>query len=49
MSKKTIDTYRVRVADKLGIKTRAEMVRYALDTGLLSADSEDSSGDAPDL
>jgi len=38
VSKKTIDTYRVRVSDKLGLKTRADMVRYALDAGLLEDD-----------
>lgn len=35
VSKKTIDTYRIRVSEKLGLKTRADIVRYALDTGLL--------------
>ena len=32
---KSVETYRARVADKLGLKTRAELVRYALRHGLL--------------
>jgi two-component system, NarL family, response regulator NreC len=35
VSKKTVDTYRVRIAEKLGLKTRADIVRYALETGML--------------
>ena len=33
---KTVETYRSRLGQKLGFNTRAELVRYALDTGLLS-------------
>jgi two-component system response regulator NreC len=47
VSKKTIDTYRVRVADKLGLRSRAEMVRYALDTGLLGGKDDDASFEEP--
>ncbi len=36
LSVKTIETYRTRIADKLGLRTRAELVRYALETGLLT-------------
>ncbi len=32
---KSVDTYRSRLSDKLGLKTRAELVRYALEQGLL--------------
>jgi two-component system response regulator NreC len=32
---KSIETYRSRVAEKLGAQTRADLVRYALDSGLL--------------
>jgi DNA-binding NarL/FixJ family response regulator len=32
---KSIETYRSRLAHKLGAHTRAELVRYALETGLL--------------
>jgi PAS domain S-box-containing protein len=33
---KTVETYRSRLARKLGLKTRAEIVRYALGMGLLT-------------
>jgi DNA-binding NarL/FixJ family response regulator len=35
LSVKTVETYRARIAEKLGLKTRAEIVRYALEAGLL--------------
>jgi len=35
LSVKTIETYRARIADKLGLRSRAELVRYALEVGLL--------------
>jgi two-component system response regulator NreC len=38
LSPKTVDTYRARLMQKLGISHRAEMVRLALKTGLLRAD-----------
>ncbi len=38
LSAKTIDTYKARVMEKLGLKSRAELVRYALRHGLLSPD-----------
>lgn len=36
VSTKTVETYRGRLAKKLGLKSRADIVRYALDLGLLS-------------
>lgn len=33
---KTVETYRARFAEKLGLKSRADVVRYALELGLLS-------------
>ena len=36
---KSVETYRARVFEKLGIKTRAELVRYAMATGVIR-DSE---------
>src|SRR5581483_5319608 len=33
---KTVETYRARFAEKLGLKSRADVVRYALEVGLLS-------------
>jgi two-component system, NarL family, response regulator NreC len=38
LSTKTVETYRTRITEKLGLRTRAEMTRYALITGLLSAE-----------
>ena len=35
LSPKTIDTYRARVMDKLGLKHRSELVHFALRAGLL--------------
>jgi two-component system response regulator NreC len=36
LSVKTIETYRARIVDKLGIRSRAELVRYAIDTNLFA-------------
>lgn len=33
---KTVETYRARIAKKLGLKSREDLVRYALETGLLA-------------
>lgn len=38
LSPKTVDTYKARVAEKLGLKSRVELVRYALRHGLLTPD-----------
>ena len=35
VSVKSVETYRARVADKLGLRSRAELVRFALDNGVL--------------
>jgi DNA-binding CsgD family transcriptional regulator len=35
VSVKTIETYRTRIGQKLGVRTRAELVRCALDAGIL--------------
>ena len=35
LSPKTVEGYRTRVAEKLGLKTRADMVQFALEHGLL--------------
>jgi len=40
VSTKTIETHRTRIGQKLQIKTRAELVRLALTTGVLKADNE---------
>jgi two-component system, NarL family, response regulator NreC len=39
---KTVETYRSRIADKLGLRTRSEVIRYAIRMGLLSAESLES-------
>jgi two-component system, NarL family, response regulator NreC len=39
VSVKTVETYRARIAQKLGLHSRAELTRYALESGLLSPDS----------
>jgi two-component system response regulator NreC len=39
---KTVETYRARIADKLGLRTRSELVRYAVRMGLLTAESLES-------
>ncbi len=36
ISTKTVETYKARITDKLGLKSRTEMVRYALRRGWLS-------------
>ncbi|HEX7049536.1 MAG TPA: response regulator transcription factor [Longimicrobiales bacterium] len=38
ISPKTVDTYRSRIMEKLGLKHRSELVRFALRTGLLKAE-----------
>src|SRR5262249_24969469 len=35
LSVKTVDTYRSRLGSKLGLRTRAELVRYAMEAGLM--------------
>ena len=35
LSDKTISTYRARVLEKMGMKTNAELTRYAIQNGLV--------------
>ena len=42
VSVKTVETYRARIADKLELRTRSELVRYAIRMGLLAAESLES-------
>jgi two-component system, NarL family, response regulator NreC len=46
VGEKSVETYRARLAQKLRLHRRADLVRYALQTGLLSLDSmaEDDPG-----
>jgi DNA-binding NarL/FixJ family response regulator len=39
LSVKTVETYRARLVEKLGLQSRAELVRYALDSGLFGGDA----------
>ena len=39
LSVKTIETYRARLADKIGSRSRADLTRYALEMGLLDPGS----------
>jgi two-component system response regulator NreC len=41
LSVKTVETYRARVQEKLGIRGRAALVRYALSEGLLVEEEKD--------
>ena len=43
LSVKTIETYRARLASKLQLRTRADIVRYALEMGLLKHEPPDMS------
>ena len=36
LSPRTVETHRARIHQKLGLRTRAELVRYALARGLLA-------------
>lgn len=42
ISPKTVATYRARIGEKLGLKTTADFVRYATDTGLLGTSDSPS-------
>jgi PAS domain S-box-containing protein len=39
VSVKTVETYRARIAEKLGLRTRKEIVRFAVQMGLLTSDT----------
>ncbi len=39
VSVKTVETYRARIAEKLGLRTRNEIVRFAVQMGLLTCDT----------
>ena len=38
VSVKTVETFRARVCEKLGLRSRADLVGYALRMGLVAAD-----------
>jgi two-component system response regulator NreC len=37
ISEKTVETHRAHIAEKLGLRARADLVRFALEHGLLKA------------
>ena len=39
VSVKTVETYRARIAEKLGLRTRSEITRFAVQMGLLTCDT----------
>ena len=39
VSVKTVETYRARIAEKLGLRTRNEIVRFAIQMGVLTSDT----------
>lgn len=39
LSVKSVETYRARLFEKLGLRTRAELVRYAMGAGLMTSES----------
>lgn len=43
LSVKTVETFRARVCAKLGMRTRAQLVRYALHMGLVAAEDDGTS------
>jgi len=42
VSVKTIETYRSRFVDKLGLRTRSDVVRFAVQMGLLTLEALES-------
>ncbi len=42
---KTIETYRSRLAEKLGLRTRRDVIRYAVQMGLLTPEAQESDPD----
>ena len=40
LSPKTVEGYLARAKSKLGLKSRQEIVRFALETGLLGSEGE---------
>ena len=39
VSVKTVETYRSRFAEKLGLRTRSDVIRYAVQMGLLTSEA----------
>jgi DNA-binding CsgD family transcriptional regulator len=43
ISRKSIETYRARSLEKLGLRTRSDVVRYALQMGMFKVDIKQAS------
>jgi DNA-binding NarL/FixJ family response regulator len=43
---KTVETYRPRIAEKLGLRTRRDVIRFAMQMGLLTQDTPESQPDS---
>jgi len=39
VSVKTVETHRKRLSDKLGLRSRAQLFRFAVEVGLLEGDA----------
>jgi len=39
---KTVETYRSRFAEKLGLRTRSDVIRFAMQMGLLTPETLES-------
>jgi two-component system response regulator NreC len=48
VSVKTIETYRSRLADKLGLRTRSDVIRFAVQMGLLTPETLEKEPGGPD-
>jgi DNA-binding NarL/FixJ family response regulator len=44
LSVKTVETYRTRLSEKLGLKGRAELYRFAAESGILDTEAVASRG-----
>jgi two-component system response regulator NreC len=47
VSVKTVETHRAHITQKLGLHSRAELTRYALESGLLTSHNFISEGGEP--
>jgi DNA-binding CsgD family transcriptional regulator len=47
VSVKTVETYRTRLREKLGLKGRAELYRFAAESGILDPDPVEPTEESP--
>lgn len=48
LSVKTVETYRSRFSDKLGLRNRSDIVRFAIQMGMMSPQMLEADGNPPD-